>query len=1447
MIVSNHMICLDIKCEIDFNRTQQNVVTYDSRPQHVAVADFNKDGYQDLVIVETAIDQIALRFGYDDKGSLGEKISYSTGNGSQPYWVAVNDFNNDHLLDIAVANYGFHSIGIFLANKNGGFFNQFTFSLGASQPVSLNIGHFNDDKEWDIVVVTNATFDLVILYGRGDGLFEMGRSFPMGYDSMPCSIAVADLNRDNRSDIVVVNYGTSELVLFLSNRNGTFTTNSYSTGTNAHPSSVAVDYLDDDDYLDIAVANSVSHNVAIFLGDGNGQVTTMKTYPVNWNAYLQFLVTGHFDDDGNCDLAVIDSRQNYVIIFQGSKNGVFADATYQSTGEKSKPYSMVAADLNRDYRSDLIIVNNGGNDLLLLNSYIFRATADQSFDSTGLNAGPLYPTVADMNNDGHLDILVTNVDAENIVVFMGLGNGSFMQPQSISLWAQSNSHATGDFNKDGRLDIAVAISTYDTVGIYFIRRNGTVYYGYDCTLKLDSQPKSIVVADFNNDGNLDIATANYGTDDVAILFGLGNDSFLDPTYYNLTKDDISPFYIVAADFNNDNFTDLVLANDDSPTITILLNDRYGAFPHAVSIDLDDYYAIWIATGDFENDGRQDIVLTGAGSNVVLILPGNSDGTFSEIYEYIIDGSVSLYGIVSGHFNNDDQLDLAVIDGLESSVTVVLNTDIANSVEQNIINLHFGYAPLNMAAGDFNNDNITDIAVVDIGNSMLIVLLMKYGASFANKTTYDQGSGRHSYSMIMGDFDKDNQSDIAVANSGMGTVEILMEYRNGTFRNNITFSTGENSSPQGIVTADFDRDNRLDLAVVNYLNHNIMVFLNPLRQPSTEPFIYSTGSRSFPNAISSGDFNEDGWTDIVVTNSNTDAIDVLFGYSYPTFTVNYSKTFSRGSLVTSVVAADFNNDSFWDLAVVLQYRNTIQILIGQSNGTFEEQSSWSVCSNNDQISLVTGDFNNDTHTDLAVACSRSATIQILFGDGIGSFPTNTNEFTGDIWPTFIISDDFNRDGILDIATANRLDNNIGILLGYGNGSFAQQVLYEMLDQSRPVWIASDDLNNDNISDLVVANRDRNTIRILFGNDDGTFDNSSEYSTGNKSAPCSVALGDFDKDHWTDIAVLNANTRRIVIFFGYGNGTFSSPMTYRTKQSAILTSIVAEDLNNDTILDLAAVSFSGGSSNIDVFYGLGQRNFLPPKTYLTNYTVPLSSIAVKDFNNDGRMDIVIGTGKKDNIDIMLANASEPLGVVVTYSTGIGSGPSAVAVADLNGDDRLDLAVANSKTSDVIIFLGDGYGNFFRQKPYPTGVNAIPNSIVIGDVDGDKRPDILVTNSNRNEIGIFFNYGNGTFAIVQTYPTGDGSEPSSISIADLDKDGLLDIVVANIGISTIITMYGGGNRTFLQRKPYSLGYDYRPRSVVIGDVNNDGWLDIGVANYEKGIIEVLLHTCDRGHRVF
>jgi hypothetical protein len=336
------------------------------------------------------------------------------------------------------------------------------------------------------------------------------------------------------------------------------------------------------------------------------------------------------------------------------------------------------------------------------------------------------------------------------------------------------------------------------------------------------------------------------------------------------------------------------------------------------------------------------------------------------------------------------------------------------------------------------------------------------------------------------------------------------------------------------------------------------------------------------------------------------------------------------------------------------------------------------------------------------------------------------------------------------------------------------------------------------------------------------------------PNFVAVGDFNNDIQLDIVVVNNGDNNIGILLGHGNGSFSNQTTYSTGLNPNF--VAVGDFNNDTQLDIVVVN--NGDNNIGILLGHGNGSFSNQTTYFTGFNSGSSSVAIGDFNNDSQLDIVVTNELQYNVGIFLGGPYKVFKLQLTLITGNGSLPLAFAIGDFNNDMHMDIAIANSGTNNVGIFLGYGNDSFTNQTIHFTGSS--PRSLAVGDFNNDTRLDIVVANSNDNNVGILLGYGNGLFTNQTTYSTGISSQPYSVAVGDFDSDTLLDIIVANYRANDVVVLLGYGNGTFADPKMFSIGYGTSPFVVVGGDFNNDKKLDFAVANYGTDNLKILLQTC-------
>jgi hypothetical protein len=654
-----------------------------------------------------------------------------------------------------------------------------------------------------------------------------------------------------------------------------------------------------------------------------------------------------------------------------------------------------------------------------------------------------------------------------------------------------------------------------------------------------------------------------------------------------------------------------------------------------------------------------------------------------------------------------------------------------------------------------------------------------------------------------------------------------------------FSTGALSLPTSVAIGDFNNDTELDITVANSGTENVGVLYGYGNGSFASPSTYSTGSGSIPQSVSVGDFNNDKRLDIAVADSGTDSVLALLRYDPGAFgnqTVYLTGTYSQPM---SVAVGDFNNDSQLDFVVVNGGSDNIGVFRGLGNGTFSSQTTYSTGSGSYPFCTAVADFNKDSHLDIVVCNYWGSTIGIFLGFGNGTFSSQTTYSTGNnSGPISIAVGDFNNDSRLDIVVANHLNYNIGIFLGYGNGTFSRQVTFSTGTNSYPISVAVADFNNDSRLDIVVADFWADRIDLFFGYGDGTFSDVITYSTGSYSGPVSVVVGDFNNDTQLDVAVTNSNTDNIGVFFGNGNGTFSSQTTFSTGNGSRSYSMAIGDFNNDNQLDIAIANL--GNNNFGVLLGCVNGTFFSQLTYLTGDGSQPQFIAVGDFNNDSRLDVVVANQATDNVAVFLGYASESFLSAPAYSTGFSSQPTSIAVGDFNNDTRLDIVVSNNGTDNVMVLFGSGYGTFVSQTTYSTGYSSYPCWVAVGDFNNDSRLDIVVANSGTNNVSIFLGNGTGTFLSQTKYSTGLGSQPYSVAVLDFDNDTRLDIAVANYGTNSVGVLLGYGNGSFANQLIFNTGFDSHPSALVVGDVNNDNLTDIVATNNGYGNVDILSKEC-------
>lgn len=788
--------------------------------------------------------------------------------------------------------------------------------------------------------------------------------------------------------------------------------------------------------------------------------------------------------------------------------------------------------------------------------------------------GPFYAAAADLRGTGRKDLIVANSAVSNglgtsttISVLLSNPDGTYKAAVPYTVGNNPIGIAVGDFNKDGKLDLAVANAKDGTISILLGNGNGT----FQPATTISSggpTPVGVFTADLRGVGKLDLVVTNsdfLGADscassNVSVLLGNGNGTFgapakaatggcpFDGAIANLGTAHLDFVYVITGGQN---------ANT-AENIGVLVGNGAGGFAAPVT------YAVGtrpqnMAVGDFNGDGKLDVVVackgdknTGANGGVSLLL-GNGNGTFQPAT--FVAGITQARTIAAGDFNNDGKADIAIFERNNGAGTVMILLGNGNATFQN---------PISTAISGTNSDG----------------------------------------QLVAGDLNGDGKLDLAVPidnTPNPGDVEVLLGNGDGTFAGTITSYSFGNYSAQQLTTSDFNNDGKADLAVA------ITNFQNGCSPSCTDAYDILTGLGNgkftqltsvglpFGNAtgIIAGLFNNSSANEDLVVSQNgggsTPGFSYLAGNGNGTFG---SPSNSTGVTPFQVTAADLNGDGKLDL--VMGICAPVETVLGNGDGTFGSFT---------QLQQQAG---------VGIDCISG---QVAVGSlgGVGSTPGSPSDIVG------VVPD------------ASNTDINAYVYLNQGGGTYTAPLVYQIgtsttncngcaMGAAVGHFVES---TNAAFQDIAVTNAVNNTVTILKNNANGTFTIGNIYSVG--TDPDFIAVGDFNGDGHTDLAVANCGAcnmsngsgSNISILYGNGDGTFQAPTaatTYVAGNGSL--GIAVADYNGDGAQDLAVAN--GNDGNVVILLNTGgtfaslQSNTNPSTfgqnvTFTATFTPSLSSTA------------------------------------------------------------------------------------------------------------------------------------------------------------------------------------------------------------------------------------------------
>lgn len=1294
---------------------------------YMAVADINGDGHPDVVFtgVSTAAGQLVAALGRAD-GTFAAPTVYAATGLHNFSLVGAADLHGDGALRVFLA--GTEGYGTVLGHSPSG--NPMFEGSGIRQSETV-LADFNGDGIMDIA--TPDDHAIVVLFGKADGTFASAQAQQLG--STAGYLQLADVNGDHTLDLIV----SAPDLVFAGVGDGTFQTS--------------------------PLKPPSAYNAATY---GGGDV--FPFYPANFNG------------DGKLDLLTLPE-----FFLFGNGDGSFTQASAPRVMGTPFSYGAVA-DFDGDGLDDGVEVAPtalppplGG-----VNVFMSRAQAFTQFSLPGNEAsGP--PATGDFNGDGCQDLAVAG--AQHIVLYKGDCHGGLTYTTSYGFdlpAAAGVSTAPGDLTKadvdgDGHLDLIFTLPALNEAQVLYGNGDGTFTPG--TPIKLSRSATFVSAADLDGDGRADLLFSGFGNP--IVLYGSVDRTFAPE---RVLAEGFQSGKAALGDLRGIGKVDAVLPNLNSINKALFLTVGYTYSRLLNGAPLAGTSAISMTA----TASQSSITYGDAAVLALRVTATNSSAVPTGYVSLQVDGVAAGTAALDGQ--GQANLSLSAVDAGTHNLTATYLGDVnfrtgavgtTVTVAPAVSTLALTVTPdavttlqgvsvtATVAAGSYVP--VGQVQFTDGGRVLGVASVDRHGVATLLLPALSAGTHQIAAAFAGTQDVLASQSTAAVAVTvAPTTISILASPTSlavgAQVSVQVTVGGGQGAvQPAGLVSCS---SGATSLGTATITGGAGTLTSTALPAGADTINCTYTGNATFGPSTSADaavlvSGRVSSGVSLTVTAGGAAATSVAAG-TVATLTAQVQ---GNGAPVTPGQVLFCDN-----AGVVCDEAHQVGTaqLNGQGAASVTTVPAPGTHSYTARFVGVSAFYPAQSGATVLTVTGNKLSTATLASAGVAGNYTLTAELTGAMAATGAVS-------FVDTTNGNALLGTSTLIAGNATFGFATSTV---ATPAYTLGVSSGDFNGDGVPDLAVQTGTHGGIVILLGKGDGSFLTGQTLQTSpnlpNDTRVTLLKLGDFNADGKTDIAAVNYFDKSLAIFFGNGDGTFSAtPVIDSGAGVQYSFTMTVADVNGDGFADLVGADQSDNDGVVLLGKGDGTFTKIAGPQLATSPRKVISG----DFNEDGIVDLAFSTGGQGTLSILLGNGDGSFRTIASPTTG--PWPISLTTADFNGDGHLDLAVTDDSNFNVRILLGNGDGTFRTlNTTYPT--DSVPIEITSGDFNGDGKVDLAVANELGNSVTLLLGNGDGTFA-TSSYPV--GKQPEFLVAADLNRDGRSDLVVGNVGESDATVMVAKG----------------------------------------------------------